>query len=90
MSSPQTTESDLAALVEAIRSRDRFLLTTHENPDGDAHGPSATIARRRSAHGSLPRRVGARRRITRTPTREFVYHDTTDRVMRREELLGDA
>ncbi|MDP8910887.1 MAG: bifunctional oligoribonuclease/PAP phosphatase NrnA [Actinomycetota bacterium] len=38
MSSPQTTESDLAAVVEAIRSRDRFLLTTHENPDGDALG----------------------------------------------------
>jgi len=37
MSSPQTT-SDLAAVADAIRSHDRFLLVTHENPDGDALG----------------------------------------------------
>jgi phosphoesterase RecJ-like protein len=36
MSSPQT--SDLDAVVEALRTRDRFLLVTHENPDGDALG----------------------------------------------------
>src|ERR671917_2387903 len=38
MSSPQTTSSDLAAVADAIRRADRFLLTTHENPDGDALG----------------------------------------------------
>jgi phosphoesterase RecJ-like protein len=40
MSSPQTnTETaDRAAVVDAIRSHDRFLVTTHENPDGDALG----------------------------------------------------
>jgi phosphoesterase RecJ-like protein len=41
MSSPPnqtTTAADLGAVVEAIRSRDRFLVTTHENPDGDALG----------------------------------------------------
>ena len=39
MSSPRTTtSSDLAAVAEAIRAHDRFLLTTHENPDGDALG----------------------------------------------------
>ena len=37
MSSPQTT-TDATAVVDAIRSHDRFLLTTHENPDGDALG----------------------------------------------------
>jgi phosphoesterase RecJ-like protein len=37
MSSPQTT-SEIAAVADAIRSRDRFLLITHENPDGDALG----------------------------------------------------
>src|SRR3954469_17704162 len=37
MSSPQTT-SELAAVAEAIRSQDRFLLVTHENPDGDELG----------------------------------------------------
>jgi bifunctional oligoribonuclease and PAP phosphatase NrnA len=37
MSSPQTT-AELAAVAEAIRSHERFLVTTHENPDGDALG----------------------------------------------------
>ncbi len=39
MSSHQTTTSDgVAAVAEALRSHDRFLVTTHENPDGDALG----------------------------------------------------
>jgi len=38
MSSPQTTASDLTAVADAIREHDRFVLTTHENPDGDALG----------------------------------------------------
>src|SRR3954453_18598082 len=41
MSSSQTTtkqKADLDAAVEALRSHDRFLVTTHENPDGDALG----------------------------------------------------
>jgi phosphoesterase RecJ-like protein len=36
MSSLET--NDLAPVVEALRSHDRFLVTTHENPDGDALG----------------------------------------------------
>jgi bifunctional oligoribonuclease and PAP phosphatase NrnA len=41
MSSPPnqtTTAADLGAVVDAIRDRERFLVTTHENPDGDALG----------------------------------------------------
>jgi bifunctional oligoribonuclease and PAP phosphatase NrnA len=38
MSSPQTTTTEVTAVAEAIRSHDRFLLVTHENPDGDALG----------------------------------------------------
>jgi phosphoesterase RecJ-like protein len=40
MSSRQTntTQSDLRTIAEAIREHDRFLVTTHENPDGDALG----------------------------------------------------
>jgi phosphoesterase RecJ-like protein len=39
MSSPQTTTTaELQAVADAIRSHDRFLVTTHENPDGDALG----------------------------------------------------
>jgi len=45
MSLPQTT-TDLGAVADAIRSHDRFLVTTHENPDGDALGSllAATLA----------------------------------------------
>jgi phosphoesterase RecJ-like protein len=33
-----THTTELAAVADAIRSRDRFLVVTHENPDGDALG----------------------------------------------------
>jgi bifunctional oligoribonuclease and PAP phosphatase NrnA len=48
MSSPQGTTSDLQAVAEALRAHDRFLVTTHENPDGDALGSllSTTLALR--------------------------------------------
>src|SRR5213075_2053442 len=32
------TSSDLEAIAAALRERDRFLVVTHENPDGDALG----------------------------------------------------
>jgi len=41
MSSPQAQRprtDDLKAVAEAVREHDRFLLVTHENPDGDALG----------------------------------------------------
>jgi len=37
MSSLQT-KNDLGSVADAIREHDRFLITTHENPDGDALG----------------------------------------------------
>src|SRR4051812_49568276 len=37
MSSPQTT-TDLQAVADAIRAHDGYVVTTHENPDGDALG----------------------------------------------------
>ena len=56
---------------------------------GDEHQRQESLAGLRSAHGVLQRRVNAELRMKRTPTLEFVYDDTTDRVMRMEELLGD-
>jgi phosphoesterase RecJ-like protein len=43
------TSSDLQAVVAALRERDRFLIVTHENPDGDALGSllAMTLALRR-------------------------------------------
>jgi phosphoesterase RecJ-like protein len=48
MSSPQRTTADLQAVTEALRVNGRFLVTTHENPDGDALGSllSTTLALR--------------------------------------------
>jgi bifunctional oligoribonuclease and PAP phosphatase NrnA len=49
MSSPQgTTTADLQAVAEALRAHDRFVVATHENPDGDALGSllSTTLALR--------------------------------------------
>jgi phosphoesterase RecJ-like protein len=38
-SHPETqTTNDLSAVTDAIRSHERFAVTTHENPDGDALG----------------------------------------------------
>src|SRR5690242_4672321 len=41
-SRPETTNAetsdDLRAVADTLRSHDRFLLVTHENPDGDALG----------------------------------------------------
>src|SRR5919205_4093219 len=42
MSSPQTT-SEVEAVADAIRAHDRFLLVTHENPDGDALGSTLAL-----------------------------------------------
>src|SRR5437899_5020327 len=38
MSSPQTTASELAAVADAIREHDRFVITTHGNPAGVGRG----------------------------------------------------
>ncbi|HEY7207937.1 MAG TPA: bifunctional oligoribonuclease/PAP phosphatase NrnA [Gaiellaceae bacterium] len=39
MSSPQgTTTADLLAVAETLRAHDRFVVASHENPDGDALG----------------------------------------------------
>jgi len=50
MSSPEgtTTTDDLAAVAAVLRDADRFLVTTHENPDGDALGSllATTVALR--------------------------------------------
>jgi phosphoesterase RecJ-like protein len=43
MTSENGSSSNRAQLLEAIRETDRFLLTTHERPDGDAVGSLAAM-----------------------------------------------
>ena len=38
MTLTEQTKTDLSAVTDAIRSHDRFCVTSHENPDGDALG----------------------------------------------------
>ena len=38
MMTPQTTDQDVRAVADALRERERFVVTTHENADGDALG----------------------------------------------------
>ena len=40
---PTTTQADLRTVAAALRSHERFLVTTHENPDGDALGSLAAM-----------------------------------------------
>jgi phosphoesterase RecJ-like protein len=63
MSSPQTTPieiatsptADVEAVAAALRNHDRFLVTTHENPDGDALGSllATTLALRQLGKDAL-------------------------------------
>ena len=56
---------------------------------GDGEQREASLTGLRSAHALLQRRVNSELRMKRTPTLEFLYDDTTDRVMRMEQLLDD-
>ena len=55
----ETTSDDLKAVAGALRSDDRILLVTHENPDGDALGSllAAKLGARvaREGHRDVPR-----------------------------------
>ena len=59
-------QTDLEGVLAALTSNDRFLVVTHENPDGDALGsmlasPRAARARQGRRHVPLRRRAAARR-----------------------------
>jgi bifunctional oligoribonuclease and PAP phosphatase NrnA len=76
--------SDLEAVAEAIRSHDRFLLVTHENPDGDALGSvlGAKLALDRLGKDSIMYLGG-----TTDPPAEYAFLPLTDL---RRELPEDA
>ncbi len=66
-----TTERDTSEVVAALRGHERFLVTTHENPDGDALGLAARDAPRpafaRQGQRHVPRRRRAAARGVRLP-----------------------
>jgi phosphoesterase RecJ-like protein len=59
MTSPATTDSTLAQIRDAIKSRRRFLITAHARPDGDSIGSQLAMAFALDALGKDVRLVNA-------------------------------
>jgi bifunctional oligoribonuclease and PAP phosphatase NrnA len=97
-----TQTTDLKAIADAVRQHDRFLVVTHENPDGDALGSllAATLALQQLGKDAVMYHAGA------TPLpREYVFMplenlvreapaDTAERVLvavdcAKEDRIGD-
>ncbi|HUJ54822.1 MAG TPA: bifunctional oligoribonuclease/PAP phosphatase NrnA [Gaiellaceae bacterium] len=97
------TRADLEAIADALRGHDRFLVVTHENPDGDALGSllAAALALRQLGKDAvmylagdmpLPKEYGF------MPLDDLVREppaDAADRVLlavdcAKEERIGDA
>jgi phosphoesterase RecJ-like protein len=96
----QTTE--LKAIADALREHDRFLVVTHENPDGDALGSllAATLALRelgKDAVMYLPGKTPLPREYAFMPLHDLVRErpaDTSERVLvavdcAKAERIGD-
>jgi phosphoesterase RecJ-like protein len=96
----QTT--DLTAIADALRQHDRFLVVTHENPDGDALGSllAATLALRQLGKDAvmyLPGPTPLPREYAFMPLDELVREppaDAADRVLlavdcAKEDRIGD-
>jgi bifunctional oligoribonuclease and PAP phosphatase NrnA len=97
-----TQTSDLKAIADALRKHDRFLVVTHENPDGDALGSllAATLAIRSLGKDAVMYLAGDTplpREYAFMPLDELVREppaDTTERVLvavdcAKEERIGD-
>ena len=61
----------------------------HVSVLGDTGQRKLSLAGLRSAHGFLQRRVATELRLKHTPTLEFLYDDTLDRVERVAKLLKE-
>jgi bifunctional oligoribonuclease and PAP phosphatase NrnA len=59
MKSPATTDTTLARICDAIRTRRRFLITSHQRPDGDSIGSQLAMAFALDALGKDVRLVNA-------------------------------
>jgi len=59
MTTPRTEPAELRAIVEAIKSRQRFLVSSHARPDGDAIGSELAMVYALRALGKEARAVNA-------------------------------
>jgi phosphoesterase RecJ-like protein len=97
-----TQTTDLKAIADALRQHDRFLVVTHENPDGDALGSllAATLGLRQLGKDAvmyLPGETPLPREYAFMALEELVRNrpeDTSDRVLlavdcAKEDRIGD-
>jgi phosphoesterase RecJ-like protein len=97
-----TQTTDLKAMADALRQHDRFLVVTHENPDGDALGSllAATLALRQLGKDAVMYLAGETplpREYAFMPLQELVREppaDAADRVLlavdcAKEDRIGD-
>src|SRR6476646_8843396 len=90
-----TQTTDLKAIADALRQHDRFLIVTHENPDGDALGSllAATLALRQLGKDVVMYHAGE----TPLPLEELARErpaDASERVLlavdcAKEDRIGD-
>src|SRR5215467_4076752 len=81
-----TQTTDLKAIADALRQHDRFLVVTHENPDGDALGSllAATLALRQIGKDAVMYLAGQ------TPLpREYAFMPLDELVRERPEDASD-
>src|SRR5689334_11546837 len=81
-----TQTTDLNAIADALREDDRFLVVTHENPDGDALGSllAATLALRQLGKDAVMYLAGQ------TPLpREYAFMPLQELVRERPEDAGE-
>src|SRR5215468_11884986 len=97
-----TQTTDPKAIADALRQHDRFLVVTHENPDGDALGSllAATLALRQLGKDALMYLAGQTplpREYAFMPLAELLREppgDAADRVLlavdcAKEDRIGD-
>ena len=98
-----TQTTDLKAIADALRQHDRFLVVTHENPDGDALGSllAVTIALQRLGKDAvmyLPGKTPLPAEYSFMPLEGVVREPPTDSAERvllavdcaKEDRIGDA
>src|SRR5690242_12919253 len=97
-----TETTDLKAIADALRRHDRFLVVTHENPDGDALGSllATTLALRQLGKDAVMYLAGTTplpREYAFMPLDDLVREapaDSTERVLvavdcAKEDRIGD-
>ena len=93
------TNPDLTRVGDTIREHDRFLVTTHENPDGDALGSllATTLALRALGKdvvmylgGDVPLPAEYRFMALESLLRGTPPHDATERVIVAVDCANDS